>query len=454
MFLMSIGCVTNVCVGFLKKWFGDFTKEEFKKYFLLGLTFAVIIGVYWTLRPLKDAIFGSVVGGGSYLAMAKIVSLILLFPVVAIYGKLLHRFPRHRMLYFMLALYAVLMVFWGIVFALPGIGLSNTVTSAWRFSGWLWYVFVESFGSLVVALFWAFTADISDHKSAKYGFPLIVLIGQIGGIIAPKYLTKLPQLWGTTNAPLVCLMSVFIVLCIVLVALFMHVMPKEELKGFNSDHKDEPEEPGFLDGLKLLVSHKYLLGMFAIVFFFEVITTFLDFNFKIRVLELLSSDTARSAYLGDFASTVNLVSFLCILFGINNIQRWLGLRTALALIPVCIGGAVVMLRFYDDINVLMWLVVGAKAIGYALNSPTMKQLYIPTSNDAKYKSQAWIEAFGSRGAKASSSGFNALRGILGAEAYIAILFYFSLGILAAWFYIALYLSKQYNTAIKENRTVC
>lgn len=451
---MSIGWLTGTFVGLLKKWFGDFTKEEFIKYLLLGIIFAFIIGTYWTLRPLKDAIFGSVVGGGSYLALAKIVSLILLFPVVAIYGKLLHRFPRHHMLYFMLSCYLILMIFWGIIFALPGIGLTNTIASPWRLAGWLWYVFVESFGSLVVALFWAFTTDISDHKSAKYGFPFILLIGQIGGILTPK-LTKLPQIWGTTNAPLVALLSALILGAILLVALFMRVMPKQELTGFTAaQEQEEPEEPGFFDGLKLLITHRYLLGIFAIIFFFEVMVTFLDFNFKIRVIELLTTDTARGAYLGDFATTVNLVTFFCILFGINNIQRWLGLRTALVFIPIFIGGAVVMLKFYDNINVLLWLVVGAKAVGYALNSPTMKQLYIPTSQDAKYKSQAWIEAFGSRGAKASSSGINALRNILGKNLYIAILFYLSLGLLAAWFYIALLLSKEYNTAIKENRVVC
>ncbi len=446
--------LTSTSTNLLKKWFGDFTKEEFKKYCLLGLIFAFIIGIYWTLRPLKDAIFGSVVGGGSMLALAKIVSLVLLFPVVAIYGKLLHRFPRNHMIYLMGTFYLVLMIFWGIIFALPGIGLTNTIASPWRISGWLWYVFVESFGSLMVALFWAFTTDISDHKSAKYGFPLILLIGQLGGIFAPKYLTKLPQFWGTTNAPLVALLSIFMLCATALVAIFMHVIPQKEMAGFSAANKNDREEPGFFDGLKLLFSHKYLIGIFAVLLFFEIIATFLDFNFKIKVIALLNSDVARGAYLGDFASTVNLVTFLCILFGINNIQRWLGLRTALALIPLLIGVAVVMLKFSDNLQVLLWLVVGAKAVQYALNGPSLKQLYIPTTQDVKYKSQAWIETFGSRIGKGSASMINYLHDALGAHLYLALLFYVSLGLLATWFYLALALSKEYNKAISENRVVC
>lgn len=451
---MSASWLTDVFVSFFKKWFGNFSAQELKKYALLGCIFLCIIATYWTLRPLKDAIFGSVVGGGAYLAIAKIVSLAFLFPLIAIYGKLVHRFKRHHMFYVAGGCYICALVVWSIIFALPEIGLTNTITSPWRISGWLWYAFVESFGSIMIALFWAFTTDISDHKSAKYGFPLVALIGQVGGIFAPRYLTKLPLWLNTTNAPLIALLSVFIFTAIALVITFMRVIPPSAQEGFKPAHEQEVSA-GFFDGLKLLVQNRYLLGIFAIIFFFEVIGTFLDFNFKTRVIELLSSDTARSAYLGDFASTINIVTFLCILFGINNISRWLGIRIALGVvIPVFIAGTVITLKFYNNIDNLFWLVVGVKAVWYALNSPTMKQLYIPTSQEAKYQSQAWIETFGSRGAKATSSGINALRGFLGAELYLSLLFYISFGLLATWVYIAFYLSKEHTKAINENRIVC
>jgi len=443
--------------GLLKKWFGPFTKEEFKKYLLLGITFSFIIGVYWTIRPLKDAIFGSVVGKGSLIALAKIVSMVLLFPVVAFYGKLVARFPRNHMFYFLGTFYAGMMIFWGIIFALPGIGLANTVTSPWRIIGWLWYVFVESFGSLMVALFWAFITDISDPKSAKYGFPFVVLIGQLGGILGPRYLSKIPQLIGAkTTAPLVGLLSIFILVIVGLIAYFMKVTPKSQLEGFKASKKEKEnhEEPGFLDGLKLLVSHKYLLGIFAVLSIFEIVATFIDFNFKTMVIETFKTDIARNVYLSNWGSWVNLVAFLCLLFGVNNIQRWLGVRFTLALIPFIVGLAVFTFKFYHNIDILFWLIVGAKAINYALNGPTLKQLYVPTSEDAKYKSQAWIETFGSRSAKGSASGINALMDVIGKNFYLALVFYLSLGLLGAWFFMALFLGKEYNKAIKENKVVC
>jgi AAA family ATP:ADP antiporter len=449
----------GIVVSSLKKWFGPFTKDELKRYVFLGIIFALIIGTYWVLRPLKDSIFGSIVVGEnrSLLAWAKIVSLILLFPVVAIYSKLLHKFPRHHMIYFLMSVYAVLLLVWGIVFALPNIGLSNTVASSSRISGWLWYTFVESFGSIVVALFWAFVADISDAKSARYGFPLIVLIGQLGGILGPKYLIPLPRLLGfSSSAPLIVFLAVLVILVAVLIKIFLKVTPKEQLVGFSGSHtpKAEEEEPGFFEGLKLLLSRKYLLGIFAIISFFEIIATFIDFNFKNMVFETQHTELARSAFLGDWASTINFVTFLCILFGVNNIQRWLGVRVALALLPFIIACIMIAFNMFYDINVLYWLMISAKAINYALNGPTLKQLYVPTSNDVKYKAQAWIETFGSRGAKATSSGFNALNNALGTSMYLMLIFYASMGMLAVWLFIGLYLGKQYSAAVKENRVVC
>jgi AAA family ATP:ADP antiporter len=361
------------------------------------------------------------------------------------------------MIYFMMAVYASLLVFWGIFFSLPGVGLENTVASPWRFSGWLWYTFVESWGSLIVALFWAFVADISDAKSARYGFPLIVLIGQIGGILGPKYLIPLPKLFGfTSSAPLIIVLGGLAVLTGLMVAWFMKVTPKEEIAGFAGAHTSqaEEEEPGFFEGLKLLVSNKYLLGIFAIISFFEIIATFIDFNFKNMVFSTFSSEMARSAYLGDWASTINLVTLICILLGVNNIQRWLGVRAALALLPCIIAGIMIAFNMFYVIDVLFWLMIGAKAINYALNGPTLKQLYVPTSKDVKYKAQAWIETFGSRGAKAASSSMNALTKVFGLPLYLAVIFYTSMGLLAFWVFIGLYLGKQYNQAIKENRVVC
>jgi len=93
------------------------------------------------------------------LPFAKILSLLVVFPLGILYSKLADKFSREKMFYALSLLYglAALGFYWG--FSHPEIGLSNTVACSARWIGWLWYVFVESFGSLMVVTFWAFAAD-------------------------------------------------------------------------------------------------------------------------------------------------------------------------------------------------------------------------------------------------------------------------------------------------------
>lgn len=450
-------------LNLLKKWYGDFSKEELIKYVYLGVIFSLLIGIYWTLRPLKDSIFGSLVVGfgksGSgreiFLAWAKVISMLVLFPVVGIYGKLVDKFKheKHKFLYLLMTFYGVSMLVWAAFFASPW-GLQDAVPSYYRIGGWAWYVFVESFGSLAIALFWAFVTDISTSESAKKGFSLIVMIGQLGGIVMPKYLPKIPEMLGTSVYPIVAVCGVLVLLVFALLTGFVSTMPKKQLSGYKAKNEDKhEEEPGFLEGLKLMLSNGYLLGIFAVLSFFELITTIIDFNFKSLVFSEFTNAVQATKYLGWYGSSVNLVAFIFLALGINNIARWLGIRTALALVPLCLGVSVWMFKMFPVVDVLAYLMIASKAINYALNGPALKQLYVPTSDDAKYKSQAWIETFGSRGAKAGASFININKNLFG-TLYMSVCVYFSLGLIAAWFLIALYLGNSYTKAIKEDRLVC
>jgi len=107
-----------VITRWLKQWYGDFTREEFVRTLLLGAAYALIIGTYWTMRPLKDALFKAVViGEGHYadaspLAWAKIVSVCVLVPLTLIYSRLVDWLKRNRLFYVLGGLVRVLLVGW------------------------------------------------------------------------------------------------------------------------------------------------------------------------------------------------------------------------------------------------------------------------------------------------------------------------------------------------------
>lgn len=436
---------------------GNFTRDELEKFGILSLLFFFIIGIYWTMRPLKDGIFMSMVGVEN-IPLAKMVSLLVVFPLVMIYSKLIDMFPRQKMFYALSLIYGGLALAFGFMFMSPTIGLANTTVSTGRWIGWAWYVFVESFGSLMVALFWAFLADTTTPESAKKGYFLLAMAGQVGGMIGAGYLAPLGRSFGASSAPVVLILGVLILGIIPIVWTLMRVIPKDQLEGYEGEEtkeqREEDEKPGALDGFKLMLTQPYLLGIFAIITIYEVVVTILDFQFKMLISSTHASEVARTAYLGNFGFWTNLVALLCLVGGVRNVQKKLGLSASLALLPILVAGAVVSLKFNPILAVAFWIMVFSKAFNYALNQPSIQQLYIPTTKDAKYKAKAFIEMFGSRGSKALGSGINVMGKWMPVSQFLMISSVASMGLVSVWFFIAIYLGKICTKAIKENKVVC
>jgi AAA family ATP:ADP antiporter len=390
---------------------GNFdNREELQKFGILALIFCGIIAIYWALRPMKDSIFNAIIGM-EWQPYAKGLSLFVIFPIVILYSKLVDMFPRHKVFYFLTGLYGVIALIMFFCFSDSSMGLANTVKSPTRIIGWVWYVWVESFGSLMVALFWAIVTDITSPDSAKKGFPLVALFGQVGNMIGPWALNA-KFLGFKSSAPVVGILGVMLFFIGFLFWVFMNVTPAAQLKGYRAEGEAEEveSEPGFFEGLKLLVTQGYLLGLFLIITIYEVVVTILDFHFKMSVTTHFGNEVDVAAYLGSYGTMTGVVSTLCVLFGINSIQRVLGMRVSLLMLPVLTALAVLLIKLNPQSLVIgFWIMVFSKAVNYALNQPTLKQLYIPTSKDTKYKAQAWIEMFGGRLSKGSGAFINTWR---------------------------------------------
>lgn len=430
--------------------------QELKKFLTLAGTFCLIIGVYWALRGMKDGIFGTMVGFKAWQPYAKMLSLFFIVPLILVYTKLINTFERHKVFYIIVGTYATLALLFAAAFMHPTIGLANTIASPYRFVGWAWYLYVESFGSLIVALFWAITVDTTAPDSAKRGFPMIALLGQVGNIFGP-FILNARRLGFNSSAPVVAICGVVMFVIAGLMWYFMNYTPKNLLIGYKNDSESNKvhKEPGFFDGLKLVLTKGYLFGIFLIIAIYEIITTILDYHFKSSVYDTFATEVERTAYLNHYGTLTGIVATACVLLGINSIQRRLGMRASLLLLPILVGTAVAAIWLNPTtLQVALVVMVLAKAINYALNQPTLKQLYIPTSEDSKYKAQAWIEMFGSRGSKATGSIVNGFRSGMGLTAFLAVSSLVSAGLIGLWFFVAIFVARTYNKAIKEKRVVC
>src|SRR5581483_11551722 len=110
--------------------FGDFETEELKKFARMGLIFSLIIGTFWTIGTLRNALFLTYVGI-AHLPYAKTLSLLLLVPAIIMYTKLLDIYGREKVFYLFSIIAGFTVFLFGFLFSIT----QNTLYSVQ--DGWL-----------------------------------------------------------------------------------------------------------------------------------------------------------------------------------------------------------------------------------------------------------------------------------------------------------------------------
>jgi len=421
---------------------GDLTSEELKKFSMLSLTFLFIIGTYWLMRPLKDALFMKIVGK-LYIPYAKMASLLFVVPLILVYSKLVDLVAKHKLFYVICTFYSGLFLVISYFLAHPTIGLANTTPDKSRLLGWVIYLGIESFGSLVVTLFWSFVASTTNAAAAKRGYGLIIAGAQIGSITGPTIATYAEYL-GMPMLAKVVAAGIFMVPLLIL--LFVTVHPSAAV-----EKASEKKATGPIEGLRLLLSNKYLLGILGVATLYEIIGTILDYQMKFIADETYQSAEKVTQFLGYFGQSANVLSLVFALVGTSFFIRRFGLTTCLVLFPLTIGAVVLYVFFSPSLWAFFGAMVAIKGLSYALNNPCKEIMYIPTSKDVKFKAKSWIDVFGGRSAKAAGSGINAFF-----PAMTELLFYgslISLGVVGVWVLIALYVGKTNERLTQENTII-
>jgi AAA family ATP:ADP antiporter len=416
---------------------GDFSNEELKKFSLLSLGFFVLIGSYWPLKILKDAVFINMVGS-VYQPSAKILSLVLFFPLVLIFSKLVDHFSKERFIYVMILTYGAIGFLFVALFYHPTIGVANLAQSKFRILGWAFYLFVESYISIMVSLYWAFINDVTTPESAKKGYGLLIFGSQLGAVVfvlLGNFLSRDVAAYAS-RVPLIALLSV--------IAFFFYGVKECEKK----------ESVGFWEGFRLLTSCSYIGGIFGLVFFHEVVSAIMHYQ-MIRAVEItylqslgVVSKGLVNKFFFDFTLVMQSISCLFALFGTSFFQRKIGVKGCLVLYPLLLGICISFYVVNPTLSFITGVMIIAKGINYVLNQPAKEMLYIPATKAVKYKAKAWIDMFGLRSAKMGGSLINESIGLAARTAGAL-----SLVIVSFWILLSRAIGKQHGKVIKSGECI-
>lgn len=432
---------------------GDLRGDELKKFLMLAAGFFFLIGPYWLLKTLKDSIFVNTVGPEHH-PTVKILSLLLSLPLVLCYSKLVDILSKEKMVYLLVSLYGTL----GMVFVYflyhPTIGLQNTTTDSSRLLGWLFFLYVESYISLMISLYWAFINDVTTPESAKKGYGLIIFGSQLGGLlftILGNVLAADAALY-TSRAPLISLIAILCLLMMAPITYLLHNrVNKENLKSYQDrvNYQGKTKEGiSFLEGLKVILTHPYVAGIFSLIFFHELISTVMDYQMKWLAKSTYVDPGLVNKFFFDYALAVQAIACAFALVGTSFFQRRFGITFCIVAYPLLLGVSILWYFINPNLQTIFYVMLIAKAINFAFNQPAKEVLYIPTSKDIKYKSKAWVDMFGLRFAKGAGSTINKLAGqALGVTGFIVV------GFIGIWVMLANIIGKHFQKAVNEKRVI-
>lgn len=449
----------------------DIKREEMKKFSLLALAFLFTIGTYWLMRLLKDLVlyklaFPATLGwaedtGRLWIPLVKTISPIFVLFLVLIYGRLVDIFKRHKLMYVIATFYMIVFSYMTIILFLKhsygDIFIGKRILAT---SGILGYLFTESFGSLMVALFWSFTISSSTTDQAKRAFPFIVAAGQFGAIGGSSLmLIKTSVIWPFYATVVICL-----ALFIMTIQYLIKKVPAHELQS-DIVHEHKKQHHAW-SGFTLLFSQPYLLGVLIVSTFYEITGTILEYQMNSQA-SFIFDHVHFKWFKGLYGVSINTLAFLIALLGTSYIIKRLGTQICLLIYPILFALLLVGLYTFYYVSThnqfyILWalftVMLVIKAVSYALNSPVKEMMYIPTSKDAKFKTKSIIDTFGSRFAKMSGARIGGSFNIegnptLSIHNLITYGTIISFGIIGIWIVAAIYVGKTNEKLLEDKKII-
>ena len=412
---------------------------------LSALFFFLVLGGYFFLRPLRDAM--GVSRGMGDLRWLFVATSVASLVVVLAFGGVVARTDRRRFIPIWYGFVTTcLLGFAGLLFwdAAAGGGVIGTdaETGLARGIGYTFYVWLSVVNLFMTSVFWAFMVDVFNFDQGKRLFAFIGAGGTLGSI-AGSWLTGLasqsagdsPYLPGS-----LMLVSCALYVCAVLVMLAIDRMTTrgEDLPATEADSQQataaeaavEAETAdrapkfraakshtaiggSFWEGAKMVATSPYMLGIGLWVVFMAISNTMIYFaeaNLILYNTDTFSQRVDSFAYFNFVAQSATL---LLQVFVTARVIKWLGIGWTLSILAVVTAVGFASLAVWPLLGVMLVLDAVHRATRYAVSRPARETLFSVVTSREKYKAKPLVDVFLYRGGDVAGAGIDGLLAAFG-----------------------------------------
>jgi len=368
------------------RYFVDIRKGEVEPAALFFAFWFLVIVVFQMLRPLKKGLFVEHLGADAEL-YAKLANIAVAILAVVVFTALYNRFGSRRLIPALCGFFVVALL--GFAGALAGGGVPSVPLN------WSFYLFGDAWSTVWVTSFWAYLTELTRTDQSKRLYGLIGGGGVIGGLMANfavwQYVEK-------SGIGVLLTGAAGLTIAIALIMLRLESLANRPgtaigRQGPGTLGTREPKagskQNAALDGARLVIASKYLLAIAMITFLYEINSQILDYQYA-TAAEALEGAEGTQAFFGRIGTIVGVVSVVTQFFFVSFIIRKFGLTVALLVLPAAMATASGIYFVVPMLTTAGLLTISDNAFSYSINQTAREMLYVPTSDDVKYKARAFI----------------------------------------------------------------
>lgn len=364
----------------LPKLVANVEPHERKALVLAFLCNFVLLGSYYILRPVRDAM--ATVFGVEQLQNLFTGTLLLTLLCSPLFAWLTDTFKLSRVLPG---------VFWFLILDLLGFCLwfSATPESRSLAAGFFWWFSVVNL--FMISVFWSLMVDTFTPAQAARLLPAVTAGGSLGAIAGPLVASLFVKSVGVSG--LLVLAASGLAIVIALVHWLMREKRRlqeahEETQASTMDH----ELRGTLfDGFRALFTSPYLMNQAVFMMLMTWIATVGYFLQTELVARSLATISERTQALADIDLVVNVCSALVAMFGLSRFITRFGVTGSLVLNPILMVVSFVLMALSPTLLMLQAMQTLRRVTQYAIARPSREICFTVVDQESRYKAKNVID---------------------------------------------------------------
>jgi ATP:ADP antiporter, AAA family len=356
--------------------------------------FFCLLASYYVLRPIRDEMAVQIGKNG----LAEIFTYVFftMLAVMPIFGWLMARFPRKKLLVWMYVFFALNLVGFNFYFSAAG--------QQTPFVARVFYVWVSVYNLFVISVFWSFMADLFSSDQAKRIYGFVAAGGTIGALAGPIITVNLVSVIGAKNLLLVS--AVFLVITIGLIQALVAWEKANAISDADKAQLAKEEKPmggSIWAGIRDVITDPYLLAICAFLFLYALLSSLLYFAQIDLLPKAIPNSTERIELLAKTDLAVNIITLAIQLLAFGKLMTKLGPKFMLVSIPMVSIIGFIALAVSPVLTVLLVFGVLRRAGEYAVSKPARETLFNVLPTEQKYKAKNVIDTLVHRTGDVSST---------------------------------------------------